>query len=111
MAFKIRAVDRFDRQFGAALQFLEEADSSGKAPRRFIAEFKEVKGYLAQFPNMYAIREDESRAFGSAVRAARVSNFLIYYVVLEEKQEVVLYALRHQLADPERLDWPAFSRN
>lgn len=105
MAFKVRAVPAFDRSLAAALDFLDETDTSGKAALRLLSELKVVKKYLSAFPCMYAIREDESRAFGGAVCAARVGKFLAYYVVDENADEVVFYVLRHALADLDSVDW------
>lgn len=107
MTFKLGSVPTFDRSFDAAVDFLDRADGSGKAKRRFLSEFKLVKGYIAVFPNMYAIREDESRAFGDAIRGARIGHFIAYYVVDEEAEEVVFYFLRHAFSDPEATDWSA----
>ena len=107
MAYKIRYAPAFKGSLDAALGFLDETDSSGNAARRLLAELKEVGGYLAAFPNMYAVREDESREVGRAIRVARVASYLLYYVVVDEDEEVILYTLRHQLADVDGVIWPA----
>ena len=105
MPFNVKGVLAFDRSFADAVNFLDRADDSGRATRRFLSEFKTVKGYVSTFPFLYAIREDESRAFGDAVRAVRIGNFLAYYAVDEKAEEVVFYYLRHVLSDPEATDW------
>lgn len=111
MAYKIAYAPEFKAMLDEAFGFLDAADPSEKASRRLFAELKKVKGFLAAFPSMYAIREDESRELGYAVRTARVGNYLLYYVVLDEDEEVVLYALRHQLTDPDAVAWHPLGEN
>ncbi len=109
MPFKVKGTPVFDRSFAGAVDYLDRTDGSGKATRRFLSELKIIKGYISTFPFMYAIREDESRAFGTAVRAVRVSNFIAYYIVNEHAEEVVFYVLRHAFSDPDAIDWEALT--
>lgn len=111
MAYRIRYAPTSKESLDDAFAFLDGADATSKASRRLFAELKEVKGYLAVFPNMYAIREDESRSVGHAVRAAQVGGHLLYYVVLDQSEEVVFYLLRHRLADPDAMVWPSLDEN
>lgn len=106
MAYRIRYTPAFRESLDDALAYLDASDSTGRASRRLLRELKEVRGYLGMFPKMYAVREAESKEVGCDVRAARVGSHILYYVAVEGVDEVILYALRHQLADVDGVVWP-----
>ena len=109
MAFNVEVTKGFRSSYIEASDYLRRCDESGKSVANLAAEVEGLMHLLAEFPRMYPVREDESRAVGVELRSASVGRYILYYHVGESS--VYLYGLRHQLSDPEGVDWPAFSRN
>ena len=107
MAFNVKITDKFAESYIAASEYLTRCDESGRAASRLVDEVEGTMHLLAEFPRMYAVREDESRKSGIEVRAVSVGRYLLFYQVLEDV--VYLHTLRHKLADPDAIDWSAIT--
>lgn len=108
MAFNVKITNRFAESYVAASEYLNRCDESGRASSRLVDEVEGVMHLLAEFPRMYAVREDESRKSGFEVRAVSVGRYLLFYQVGEDT--VYLHTLRHKLSDPEATDWSSGRR-
>ena len=109
MAFKVSAVPGFEGCLAEALDFMNNCDPSGKAAARLLGDIEGAMHLLAEFPRMCHVREEESKLSGIEMRATSVGNYLMFYAVRDDEEEVRLYTIRHKLADPEKTNWAAFA--
>ena len=109
MAFKVSAVPCFEGCLAEALDFMNNCDPSGKAAARLLGDIEGAMHLLAEFPRMCHVREEESKLSGIEMRATSVGNYLMFYAVRDDEEEVRLYTIRHKLADPEKTNWSAIA--